>query len=515
MRHCCALLVLAGSVFAAGEPARFEAAGTCAFCHSEIPAPDDAPSGVSSIAPFALWSGSMKAHAARDPFWKAKIRFETALTPAAAGLIEDKCLRCHAPIQQYNSRPRGMRLQALDDAGREGVGCTVCHQIASAGFGTRASFTGGFLINDRSEIYGPHEQPFLMPMLHHTGYQPVASRHVLEAALCATCHTVITPSLTAGGTVDGEFVEQAPFLEWLAGGYSEAGVTCQSCHMPALKDRQGRNAAQYIAHRPPGGPFPPTRPRAPFGLHYFVGGNAQVPAMLAELLPDEAALLRRTSDRAALSLENAVALEAAAVRTAGPLEVRVTVRNRTGHKLPTAFPSRRLWLYVAVTDSSGARVFESGAGGGHGQSVEPHYRTISGPGQTMVYEAEYHDGQGRPTTSLLRATGYLKDNRILPRGFDPKRRLPSGLDTKSILPVGTGDDPDFLPGSDTVTYRVDTAGRPGPFRVLVEARFQSVKPAHAAALASVDHPDARSFVELQRKHPAPITVARVELTGTR
>jgi hypothetical protein len=41
----------------------------------------------------------MKAHAAVDPFWRPKVRFETALTPAAAGMIEDKCLRCHAPVQ--------------------------------------------------------------------------------------------------------------------------------------------------------------------------------------------------------------------------------------------------------------------------------------------------------------------------------------------------------------------------------------------------------------------------------
>ena len=35
----------------------------------------------------------------------------------------------------------------------------------------------------------------------------------------------------------------------------------------------------------------------------------------------------------------------------GRLLVDVTVRNLTGHKLPTAYPSRRAWLHVTVRDA--------------------------------------------------------------------------------------------------------------------------------------------------------------------
>ena len=41
--------------------------------------------------------------------------------------------------------------------------------------------------------------------------------------------------------------------------------------------------------------------------------------------------------------------------------MEIAIRNLAGHKLPTAYPSRRVWLHVSVRDPSGGRVFESGA----------------------------------------------------------------------------------------------------------------------------------------------------------
>jgi hypothetical protein len=45
----------------------------------------------------------------------------------------------------------------------------------------------------------------------------------------------------------------------------------------------------------------------------------------------------------------------------GKLHVDVFVENLTGHKLPTAYPSRRAWLHVMIHDRNGRVVFESGA----------------------------------------------------------------------------------------------------------------------------------------------------------
>src|SRR6476660_3179343 len=45
----------------------------------------------------------------------------------------------------------------------------------------------------------------------------------------------------------------------------------------------------------------------------------------------------------------------------GNLTARIGVENLGGHKLPTAYPSRRAWLHLTVRDRSGAPIFESGA----------------------------------------------------------------------------------------------------------------------------------------------------------
>lgn len=215
------------------------------------------------------------------------MRFEAATTPSAREVIEDKCLSCHAPQQQYPLRATGARarLEALNSLGEEGVACAVCHQVTDQGLGARQSFTAGFEINTQKLIFGPHAEPFAMPMRANSGYIPTFGVHLAESSLCASCHTVITPTLTAAGQVVSEIIEQGPYLEWLRSAYPGEGTSCQSCHMPTLKDDQGRSPPQYIAHTPGGGRFGPTAPRAPFGMHFFSGGKVQILGMLKELYP--------------------------------------------------------------------------------------------------------------------------------------------------------------------------------------------------------------------------------------
>ena len=497
-----ALALAACGVPATASP-RFEPARLCSMCHSNIPIDS------SNAAPYALWLGSMKANASRDPYWLAKVREEVALNPLAAAVIENKCLSCHAPAQQYayrgNMEP--LALSKLNVSGEEGVTCTVCHQIGAAGLGTKKSFTAGFLISDTEQIFGPHANPFAMPMLHHTGYEPTQAKHILDAALCGTCHTVITPVLNENGKSVGEFVEQAPYLEWLVSSYPAEGRTCQSCHMP----QSGTPA--YIAHRPPGGPFPPTSPRLPFGRHSFSGANVRGAEMLAEVLPQNVDAFAQASARASAMLSTAVDLKLSVSRKGSALELTVDVKNLAGHKLPTAYPSRRLWLHVKALDADGQTVFESGAldratgeirGAGGDQG---HLTRISSPGQVMIYEAEHEDGAGKPAVSLVRAAKYRKDNRLLPRGFDLRKGLPDGLSSQVIAPIGTAGDSDFLPGSDRVLYVLPN----NVTHVTAEALYQSIKPSHAATTGSVNHPDSQRFGELYRLHRDPVVAARSEL----
>jgi hypothetical protein len=448
VRLSCLWVAVLLSLRAQQPPTPFLPAEQCASCHTLLMAPGDP---ARSIAPYALWSGSMMAHAAVDPFWKAQMRREEETNPTAKALIQTKCRACHAPM-------------GTD----EGVSCTVCHKIENTALGTKASFTAGFRINRNNQIYGPHRDPFTMPMRMHTGMTPAYGPHLLESSLCATCHTVITPTLDAQGKARGEFVEQAPYLEWLVSDFPREGKSCQSCHLPQLGE------AAYIAHRPPGGPFPPTSPRRPYGLHTLIGGNYLAPVLMAEANPAEGDMLRRTSERAMESLESAVKLAIASEPAGDQIRIQVRVENRTGHKLPTGFPSRRMWLHLRVADRAGGVLFESG-NPAEPIASQPHYAEIRSAGQTMVWEAEMADGAGNRTLSLLRSARYAKDNRILPRGFDLARWKVAGVAASGVAPAGTAGDADFLAGADTITYIVPAAGA---HAVTAGIFFEVIKPGY-------------------------------------
>ena len=56
---------------------------------------------------------------------------------------------------------------------------------------------------------------------------------------------------------------------------------------------------------------------------------------------------------------------------------------------------------------------------------EPHYNEIKAADQVQIYESIMVDQAGAVTTGLLTAVRYVKDNRLLPRGFD-KRTADAG-----------------------------------------------------------------------------------------
>jgi hypothetical protein len=150
------------------------------------------------------------------------------------------------------------------------------------------------------------------------------------------------------------------------------------------------------------------------------------------------------------------------------LHVDVLVTNLTGHKLPTGYPSRRAWLHVTVRDRTGRSIFESGAiaedgriaGNGNDDDatgVEPHYEEIRSADDVQIYESIMADANGRVTTGLLRATAFVKDNRLLPRGFD-KNTAPREAAVRGNAVI----DPDFTGDGDRTRYIVPLAGAEGP-----------------------------------------------------
>ena len=86
-------------------------------------------------------------------------------------------------------------------------------------------------------------------------------------------------------------------------------------------------------------------------------------------------------------------------------------------------------MHFTVRDGNRKIIFESGALNPDGSiqgndndadpaRFEPHYSQISRGDQVEIYESIMRDQAGHVTTGLLNAVGYLKDNRLLPHGFD-------------------------------------------------------------------------------------------------
>lgn len=501
------------------KSAHFSGAGNCAVCHStdNKTALVDADGQPVDIA--ADWSSTMMANAARDPFYLATVSAEVAAQPALKEAIEGKCVTCHAPMGKTEADEGDLSygLDSLDgddtlaQLGRDGVSCTLCHQIEPENLGKEESFSGHFEIGEQKRIYGPYARITAQPMVNQSGYTPMLGEHVRDSALCATCHTLRTPTLDANGKpTGGEFPEQMAYKEWLQSAFArDAARSCQSCHMPAAK------GAIRITNSPSG----VTTGHTPFGKHHFVGGNA----FMLGVLKDNAAALALTATPAAFDATIARTREALGERTArlsaqpalaaGVLTLPVTVQNLTGHKFPTGFPSRRAWLHVKLTDASGKRVFESGAYGPDGEiaqldaGFEPHYDRIDSSGQVQIYEAVMADTDGRVTQRLMRAASYAKDNRLLPSGFDPAA---ADADTRSH---GVGADASFTGGGDTVTYAIATAGFTPPFRVEVELLYQSVAPRFAAAVSAAGTARTQRFDGMYaRADKTPERVAVLDLT---
>jgi hypothetical protein len=249
------------------------------------------------------------------------------------------------------------------------------------------------------------------------------------------------------------------------------------------------------------------QPRKNLARHVFVGGNFFMLGLLnkfrVELGVD--ALSQEMGASVARTVRNlqtqtaSVSVDRIAV-DGERLDLDVAVQNLTGHKLPTAYPARRSWLHVTVRDRNGRALFESGAitpaglirgndNDADATKFEPHYTEIREPDQVQIYESIMGDPANAPTTGLLTATHYLKDNRLLPRGFDKATAEPD------IQVVGPAvQDADFVAGGDKIHYSVAVAGGEGPFQVDVELRFQPIGYRWAQNLKPYDAAETQRFV---------------------
>jgi hypothetical protein len=499
---------------AASHLSLFSHSENCMACHNNLVTPSGEDVSIGTT-----WRSTMMANSARDPYWQAGVRRETMDHPTRATAIQGECAGCHMPMAARIAREAGgrgdvfghlplalplppapARQQELRRLAADGVSCSVCHQISRDHLGTRESFNGEFVL-EATPAAGPRRifGPFRVDagrttiMRSASGFVQEEAPHIKQSELCATCHTLITTAFGPNGDVVGSLPEQMNYQEWRHSDFAREERSCQSCHMPTAAGPV--RAASVLGDA-----------RDTLARHVFVGGNAYmvrllnryrhelgVVALPSELEATAAATVRQLQrDTAELTLS-------APTLAAGTLAFDVDVRNITGHKLPTGYPARRVWLHVAVRNVRGDSVFESGAFGDagsiagndndlDGRLFEPHYDEITTSDQVQIYESILGDVYGAVTTGLLTATQYLKDNRLLPRGFD-KTTAPAEI---GVYGDARGDGT-FAGGSDRVRYRIPVSVS-GELTIDVELRYQPIAYRWAQNLERYDAPEPKRFV---------------------
>jgi len=502
---------------AAFESAHYSGNAVCSSCHNDQSSGGAEPtmviqddSGFRDVSIGKAWQTSMMANSTRDPYWHAVVASELHKYPNLENEINDTCTRCHAPMANDYAKKEGIPFQVFDSGSEEtgdfvqgfysmdssnelfnhamdGVSCSLCHQLADDGnLGTDQGMSGGWVVNEFPEAnredrpaYGQYADPDQAYMRQQSGFNPVFGAHISSSESCGSCHNLKTNPVDKNGQpVPGvtHFAEQMVYTEWENSAFDDAGAqpaSCQSCHMPKVDEPVVLASAGA------------TTPRENFAEHTFLGANTVMQDMLMNFKDELGVSSDISKEDFAESIErNREFLKTSAsmeLKNAGlngsTLSVDVQVNNLTGHKLPSGYHSRRVYLHMRVFDADGQQIFRSGEIRDDGSivgvsedvnpnSYEIHYDKITSESQVQVYQAIPGDEENKLTHSLLAATRFLKDNRLTPIGFN-KNTVPSDVAVQGVAKQDTN----FNNGVDTVTYEVVTNGN-APYTTLVELRYQ-------------------------------------------
>ena len=408
----------------------------CAVCHGGYD---------SSMEPYSNWQGSMMAQASLDPIFLANMEIANQDAPDSG----DMCLRCHFPRGWMQGRSVPTDGSAMLLADEAGVSCDFCHRLLDPIYEPGVSPIEDFdilagLSNPTFEFgngmytvdpTGARRGPFVNAT---TGHAVLVSPFHREAALCGTCHDVSNPAFEKDGNggyapnaLDAAATDFSPntllpvertYSEWLHSAYNtQEGVydpafggnkafvsTCQDCHMQDITG-QGCDPNQFT---------PPVRDDLP--LHDMTGGSAWLAGLMYDMHPtkvDESAMLAGI-ERSRYMIQNAADLVASQTGD----DLKVTVTNRTGHKLPTGYPEgRRVWINVQFYDASMNLIAESGA-------YDSDTGVLTHDEDAKIYEIEPAIDETvsgitgipeGPSFHFVLNSTVEKDNRIPPRGYDP------------------------------------------------------------------------------------------------
>jgi hypothetical protein len=517
-----------------GDNGYFTGSGKCAGCHGIDPVgtANMTQEGV-HVSPTEDWRASMMANSAKDPLWRAKVAHETTINPNHAQELVNKCTSCHAPTGRYTHLMMGEENYSMeqldqDSIALDGVNCGACHQQRMDNIGQNFS---GDLFFHTDTIWGPYVSEelsfpiFEAAMTSFVGFTPVGSHKFAKSETCAGCHTLLTNTADLQGNPTGEkFVEQATYHEWLNSSFntdSPLRKECQGCHMPRLEE------PIVIAS---GYAFLPGR--QPFGQHWLVGGNTFMLNILknnSEELGVTASadnfntVIQRTLDQ--LQNETAtIEIEEGEI-DGDTARYTVNITNLAGHKLPSGYPARRVYLEFEAIDEDGNVIFHSGKPQpgqpfevyGNDLPFEPHHDLITQEDQVQIYEMIMGDVNGNPTTVLERAATMLKDNRLVPLGFST---MHSAYDTTKIVGAALLD-PNFNhiggvegTGTDAVRFHIPVTGVDGNITVRAKLHFQAVPPRWVEEMFSIDNDVINAFENMYwEEGPAPVMMVSDEVSS--
>jgi len=546
-----------------GGPGQFITSDQCLSCHDGQGLPfgpnmyiPGANGNNINLSPYGEWNWSMMGLAGRDPIFYAQLESEIAMQPMHADSIQNLCFTCHGVM--------GKRQLAIDHPGtlfnrdivqirdqnepyfkygalaRDGISCTVCHQIVDDKKPLKDIFTGQFEVSHPGEfekgvsyIYGPFAGPSTRAMDSSLGMKPVQSSYIQSSRLCASCHTVHLPVYNRQGKQLKEFFEQSTYLEWQNSAYQDefgkGGSTprsCQSCHMPdRFPDRDSVPPLIFRIANIQDQTYPEADSRAPiseitvplrpgfrrhtllginqFGLEMFRQFSDILGVRITDYMTGSSNGLPfaiATSDT--LAKQQTVRVQIAEARqSGGELRAAVRVTNLTGHRFPSGVGFRRAFLELKALDERGNVVWASGRTDSLGiivdekgeplpteffrfdpvsksQAFQPHYQTITRQNQVQIFEELVKNPEDSITTSFLALFKVIKDNRLLPIGWT--RQGPKGFEyAEETMPHGNVlDDRQFMDGtgSDVILYTMTLPAGVRAASVVATMYYQSIPP---------------------------------------
>jgi hypothetical protein len=392
-----------------------------------------------------------------------------------------------------------------------------------------------------------------LPMQNALGISPKQfdQRDTIGNGICASCHNIVLPVLDAKGRQvieNGQpktAHEQSTFLEWQDSSFNPSVPCSSACHMtrsyqssPSLTFKVANIEDDTFPAIPPIGPqtvLPDiditVEPRTSYARHQFLGANlfaldmfnqfatqlgiiGSDPYVDSGVVPEwqtaiAGAVYQAQNDTATVTIGSPT-------MDGTNLTADVLVTNLAGHDFPSGVSFRRAFINFQVLDSGRKVLWASGNTNSSGvivdtagnplvteffsptqQTYQPHFWTgspITSDHQVQIFEELVQDPQGMLTTDFLGLDTKVKDNRLLPQGWQPV-----GFAGMVTAPVGTGNDPDYQTngcGCDQVRYQVPLSALSGtPASVQATVYYQSIPPYYLRQRSQTGHgPDTARLI---------------------